>query len=105
MKKAYMITAATAGAMMLAACGETASENATAETAEATTETVSEDCTQETLLAKATEVGEKMQGLASDPEAMAAMAEKMQEVQASAQEEGYDIAAACAVYDELLAEG
>jgi len=58
-------------------------------------------------MAKAQEIGEKMQGLASDPEAMQEMASKMQEVQAKVQQGAadgsFDITEACAVYDDMLA--
>ncbi len=106
MKKTNLFAVATAAALTLSACGGEATDAPAEGAAEETTETAAaEDCNEETLVAKATEVGEKMKELANDPEAMQAMAAKLQEVQAQAQEEGYDVAAACAVYDEMLAEG
>jgi len=60
------------------------------------------------MTAKAQQLGEKMQGLASDPKAMQEMTSKMQEVQekmqAGAADGSFGIAEACAVYDEMLAE-
>lgn len=107
MKKTYLIAAASTALLMLSACGETAPE-ATEEAAPAATEEVEvAECTQETMVAKATELGEKMQGLASDPAAMQEMAAKMQEIQEKIQQGAadgsFDMAAACAAYDEMLA--
>jgi hypothetical protein len=59
------------------------------------------------MMAKATKLGEKMQGLASDPAAMQEMATKMQDIQKKLQQGATDgsfgIDQACAAYDELLA--
>lgn len=107
MKKTYLIAAASAGLLMLSACGEAATETAEGEAVAATEEAAAEECTQEGMMAKATELGEKMQGLASDPEAMQEMAAKMQEIQEKVQQGAadgsFDMAAACAAYDEMLA--
>lgn len=106
MKKTFFVAAASAGILMLSACGEAATDTAEGETA-ATEEVAVEECTQEGMMAKATELGEKMQGLASDPAAMQEMATKMQEIQEKVQQGAadgsFDMAAACAAYDEMLA--
>ncbi|NRD88225.1 hypothetical protein C8024_00295 [Sphingopyxis sp. BSNA05] len=97
-----------ASALALGACGssnETPETVATEETAEVAT---SEACTQGVMMAKAEELGKKMQALASDPEAMQEMAGKMQAVQEQVQQGAADgsfgIAEACAAYDEMLAD-
>lgn len=108
MKNSIATLTVFATALALSACGtsnETSEPAATEETAEAVT---TEACTQDDMMAKATKLGEKMQALASDPEAMQEMTSKMQEVQEKLQkgtaDGSYGIAEACAVYDEMLAE-
>ena len=108
MKNSIATLTVFASAFALSACGtsnETSETAATEETAEAVS---TEECTQDAMMAKATKLGEKMQGLASDPEAMQKMTSKMQEVQEKMQKGAADgsfgIVEACAVYDELLAE-
>ncbi|MCK0128951.1 hypothetical protein [Erythrobacter sp. F6033] len=108
MKKSIAITAALSSALLLSACGGAAEETDATATEEAIEETAAaEDCTEDTMVAKATELGEKMQGLASDPEAMQEMAAKMTEIQekvtAGAADGSFGVAEACAAYDELLA--
>ncbi len=108
MKNSIATLTVFASALALSACGtsnETSETAATEETAEAVT---AEECTQDAMMAKATKLGEKMQGLAGDPEAMQKMTSKMQEVQEKMQtgaaDGSFGIAEACAVYDEMLAE-
>ncbi|NVD28558.1 hypothetical protein HUO14_11655 [Parasphingorhabdus flavimaris] len=108
MKNSIATLTVFASAFALSACGtsnETSETAATEETAEAVS---TEECTQDAMMAKATKLGEKMQGLASDPEAMQKMTSKMQEVQEKMQKGAADgsfgIVEACAVYDEMLAE-
>jgi len=107
MKNSIATLTVFASALALAACGssnETSESAATEETAEVAT---AEPCTQDAMMAKATKLGEKMQALASDPEAMQEMASKMQEVQgkiqAGAADGSFGITEACAAYDEMLA--
>lgn len=108
MKKTIMQSVLLSSALLLSACGsgEEASQNAA--TAEPAKAEATKACTQETMMAKATELGEKMKGMAGDPAAMQAMAGKMQEIQAKFQKGSADgsfgIEAACAAYDELLAK-
>jgi phosphopantetheine adenylyltransferase len=109
MKKFYTFAALSAGALMITACSGGADESST--TSEATEEVASgqtsDECTQESATAKVQALSEKMQGLANDPAAMQEMAAKLQEiqekVQAGAADGSFDLAAACAVYDEMLA--
>lgn len=107
MKNALKASAVFAGALLLAACGS-GNEEAESVASEGQTETAAaEPCTQETMMAKATELGEKMQGMASDPAAMQDMSAKMQEIQVKIQQGtadgSFSIEDACAAYDELLA--
>jgi hypothetical protein len=97
-----------ASALALSACGssnETPETVATEEIAEVAT---SETCAQVVMMAKAEELGMKMQILTSDPEAMQEMAGKMQAVQEQVQQgaanRSFGIAEACAGYHEMLAD-
>lgn len=109
MKKLYTFAALSAGALMITACSGGADEaGSTSEvTEEVAAEQAAGDCTQEAATAKVQALSEKMQGLASDPAAMQEMAAKLQEVQEKVQagtaDGSFDMAAACAVYDEMLA--
>lgn len=82
---------------MLSACGDATTDQPAGEEVAATEATATEECTQEAMMAKAQEIGKKMQEMAS----------KMQEVQAKVQQGAadgsFDIAEACAVYDDMLA--
>lgn len=113
MKKKFVQSALSIGVLFLAACSggnDASGEGATAKTAEtAAADTAAKPrCTQESMMAKATELGEKMKGMASDPAAMQEMASKMQDIQAKIQQGTADgsfgIEEACAAYDELLAQ-
>ena len=108
MKKSIATLAVFASAFALSACGTSEEPAETVAAEETTEEATSEACTQDVMMAKATKLSEKMQGLASDPEAMQEMTSKMQEVQEKMQKGAADgsfgIAEACAVYDEMLAE-
>jgi hypothetical protein len=99
-----------ASIFLIAACSggtETTEGAAPDKTAEAASAAASAPCTEETMMAKATELGEKMKGMASDPQAMQEMATKMQDIQAKVQQGTADgsfgIEQACLAYDELLA--
>jgi|MDTG01.1.fsa_nt_gb uncharacterized protein involved in copper resistance len=112
MKTVIAKSAIFAGVFLLAACSSEA-EEAPAEASgneaveEVAATAAAEPCTQETMMAKATELGEKMKAMASDPAAMQEMAGKMQDIQAKVQQGTADgsfgIEEACAAYDELLA--
>lgn len=108
MKNSIATLTVFASAIALSACGTSNETPETAATEEAAEAATTEECTQDAMMAKATKLGEKMQGLASDPEAMQKMTSKMQEVQEKMQKGAADgsfgIAEACAVYDEMLAE-
>mgnify|MGYP000147368553 CR=1 FL=1 len=112
MNKLYF-AAASCGAFLLAACGEpateeTASEAEVASVAEDTGETATAgDCDQEAMMAKAQELSEKVQGMASDPAALQEFTGKLQEIQQKVQEGAADgsftVQQACDAYDEMLA--
>ncbi|MEO9600229.1 hypothetical protein [Parasphingorhabdus sp.] len=111
MKNSIATLSIFASALALSACGtsdEASKAAATEEAAEATEAATAEPCTQETMLAKATELGEKLRGLASNPEAMQEMTSKMQEIQGNIQkgaaDGSYGLTEACAAYDAMLAE-
>ena len=112
MKKTFLFAAVSSAALLVSACGDNAADVAEGDTVVSTDETTevatTEECTQDTMMAKAQELGTKMQALAGDPEAMQKMTSKMQEVQekmqAGAADGSFGIAEACAVYDEMLAE-
>ena len=100
-----------AATLLLAACNE-ANESANEGTSDeasavAAAGAAAGPCTQEAMMAKAKSLGEKMQGLASDPAAMQEMAAKMQEIQTKVQQGSADgsfgVDEACAAYDALLA--
>ncbi|MCZ8282491.1 MAG: hypothetical protein O9286_09655 [Aquidulcibacter sp.] len=108
MKNVIMHSVLISNALLLSACGfgnETSQNAAAVEPSKAA---ATEACTPETMMAKATELGEKMKGMAGDPAAMQAMATQMQEIEAKAQQGSADgsfgIEATCAAYDELLAK-
>ncbi len=108
MKNSIATLAVFASALALSACGASDDSAETAATAETTEVATTEECTQDVMMAKATKLGEKMRGLASDPEAMQEMTSKMQAVQEKMQQGAADgsfgIAEACTAYDEMLAE-
>lgn len=111
MKSAFAKSTVFAGALLLGACSggnETVDEAAETAAAEQTATTAAaEPCTEENMMAKATELGEKMQAMASDPAKMQEMAAKMQDIQAKVQagtaDGSFGVEQACAAYDELLA--
>lgn len=107
MRNAPKASAVLAGVFLLAACGS-GNEEAESTAPESQAETAAaQPCTEETMMAKATELGEKMQGMAGDPAAMQDMTAKMQDIQAKVQQGvadgSFGIEDACAAYDELLA--
>lgn len=107
MKNTLKASAVLASVFLLAACGS-GNEKAESAPSESKAETAAgRPCTQETMMAKATELGEKMQGMAGDAAAMQDMTAKMQDIQAKVQQGAADgsfgIEDACAAYDELLA--
>ena len=107
MKNSIATLAVFASAFALSACGTSNETSETAGMEEAAEAATAEECTEDAMMAKATKLGEKMQGLASDPEAMQKMTSKMQEVQEKMQQGAADgsfgAAEACAAYDEMLA--
>ena len=107
MKNSIATLAVFASAFALSACGANNDASETTATEAAIETSTTETCNQETMVAKATELGEKMTALASNPTEMQELASKMQEVQEKMQKGAADgsfsVEDACAAYDELLA--
>ncbi len=108
MKNVIMHSVLISSALLLSACNSGNEPSQAAAAVEPSKAAATVACTQETMIAKATELGEKMKGMAGDPAAMQAMAAQMQEIQAKAQQGSADgsfgMEATCAAYDELLAK-